>query len=53
MSFDEVGKKYYNREYQRLRSAEAEGEVSDVVGVISGKYLRRNKQNFGNVSECL
>jgi hypothetical protein len=45
------GRKTYNREYQRLRRAEAKGEVSDVAGVISGKYLRKNKQNFVNGSK--
>jgi hypothetical protein len=45
------GRRIYNREYQRLRRAEAKGEVSDVAGVISGKYLRKNKQNFANVSK--
>jgi replication initiation and membrane attachment protein DnaB len=29
----------YYREYARLRRAEAKGEVTDVAGVISGKYL--------------
>jgi len=31
----------YNREHARLRRAEAKGEVTDVAGVISGKYLDR------------
>ena len=31
----------YNREYARLRRAEAKGEVTDVAGVIAGKYLDR------------
>ena len=29
----------YQRETKRLRRAEAKGEVTDVAGVISGKYL--------------
>jgi hypothetical protein len=29
----------YYRELQRLRRAEAKGEVTDVAGVIAGKYL--------------
>ena len=29
----------YDRELQRLRRAEAKGEVTDVAGVIAGKYL--------------
>jgi hypothetical protein len=29
----------YQREIQRLRRAEAKGEVTDVAGVIAGKYL--------------
>jgi hypothetical protein len=45
------GRKAYNREYQRLRRAEAKGEVSDVAGVISGKYLRKNKQNLRNTEK--
>jgi hypothetical protein len=35
------GLRTYNREYKRLIRAEAKGEVSDVAGVISGKYLRK------------
>jgi hypothetical protein len=37
----------YNREYQRLRRAEKRGEkdaLSDVAGVVSGKYLKKKKQ---------
>ena len=37
----------YNREYQRLRRAEKRGEeeaLSDVAGVLSGKYLKKKKQ---------
>ena len=33
------GIKIYNREYGRLRRAEAKGEVADAAGVIAGKYL--------------
>jgi hypothetical protein len=42
-------RRVYAREYGRLRRAEAKGEVTDVAGVISGKYLngrgssRKNK----------
>jgi replication initiation and membrane attachment protein DnaB len=32
-------RRIYNREYGRLRRAEAKGEVTDVEGVVSGKYL--------------
>jgi hypothetical protein len=32
------GFKMYQRDYMRLRRAELEGEVSDVLGVIAGKY---------------
>jgi hypothetical protein len=35
------GRRAYNREYQRLRRAEKKGEVTDVAGVVSGKYLNR------------
>jgi hypothetical protein len=35
------GRKTYNREYARLRRAELKGEVSDVAGIVSGKYLYR------------
>ena len=42
------GRRAYNREYQRLRRAEAKGEVSDVAGVISGKYLRKSKLKCEN-----
>jgi hypothetical protein len=38
------GLRTYNREYQRLRRAEAMGEVSDVAGIISGKYLKKKRQ---------
>jgi hypothetical protein len=37
------GKRVYNREYQRLRRAEAKGKITDVAGVIAGKYLRKQK----------
>ena len=37
------GIRVYNREYQRLRRAEKKGEVKDVVGVVTGKYLRKSK----------
>ena len=33
------GRRTYHREYARLRRAELKGEVSDVAGVVSGKYL--------------
>jgi hypothetical protein len=35
------GLKTYQREYARLRRAELKGEVSDVAGVVAGKYLHR------------
>ncbi|MCJ7560101.1 hypothetical protein MUO79_05725 [Candidatus Bathyarchaeota archaeon] len=38
------GLRIYNREYMRLRRAEKRGEVSDVAGVVSGKYLRKKRQ---------
>ena len=38
------GLRTYNREYQRLRRAEAMGEVSDVEGVVSGKYLKKKRR---------
>ena len=36
---DPEARRVYNREYTRLRRAEAKGEVTDVAGVIAGKYL--------------
>jgi hypothetical protein len=33
------GRRTYNREYMRLRRAEKRGEVSDVPGIVAGKYL--------------
>jgi hypothetical protein len=33
------GRRTYYREYARLRRAELKGEVSDVAGVVAGKYL--------------
>ena len=39
------GLRIYSREYQRLRRAEKRGEVTDVEGVISGKYMLRKKPN--------
>ena len=39
------GLRTYNREYQRLRRAEKRGEVADVPGIISGKYMLRKKAN--------
>ena len=39
--------KAYNREYQRLRRAEKRGEkeaLSDVAGIVSGKYLKKKRQ---------
>ncbi len=38
------GLRTYNREYMRLRRAEARGEVSDVAGIVSGKYLRKKRR---------
>ncbi len=38
------GLRIYNREYMRLRRAEASGEVSDVAGVVSGKYLKKKRR---------
>jgi len=38
------GFRAYNKEYMRLRRAEANGEVSDVTGVISGKYLKKTRR---------
>jgi hypothetical protein len=35
------GRRTYQREYMRLRRAELKGEVSDVPGVVAGKYLSR------------
>jgi hypothetical protein len=35
------GRKTYQREYARLRRAELKGEVSDVAGIVSGKYLHK------------
>lgn len=40
------GLRAYNRDYQRLRRAEKRGEreaLSDVAGVVSGKYLRKKR----------
>ena len=38
------GRRIYNREYMRLRRAEKRGEVSDVAGVVSGKYLKKKRR---------
>ncbi|MBN1245678.1 hypothetical protein JXA31_08815 [Candidatus Bathyarchaeota archaeon] len=41
------GLRAYNREYQRLRRVEKRGEkdaLSDVAGVVSGKYLKKKRQ---------
>jgi hypothetical protein len=38
------GLRTYNREYMRLRRAEKRGEVSDVAGIISGKYLKKKRR---------
>jgi hypothetical protein len=38
------GRRTYNREYMRLRRAEKTGEISDVAGVISGKYLKKKRR---------
>jgi hypothetical protein len=32
-------RRIYYREHARLRRAEAKGEVTDVAGVVAGKYL--------------
>ena len=36
------GRRTYEREYMRLRRAELKGEVSDVLGVIAGKYREKS-----------
>ncbi len=38
------GLRTYNREYMRLRRAEKSGEVSDVAGIVAGKYLKKRRQ---------
>ncbi len=38
-------RRIYAREYGRLRRAEAKGEVTDVAGVISGKYLFKTRSS--------
>ena len=38
------GRRTYNREYMRLRRAEKKGEVSDVAGVVLGKYLKKKRR---------
>jgi len=38
------GRRTYNREYMRLRRAEKRGEVSDVAGIVSGKYLKKKRR---------
>ena len=38
------GRRTYNREYMRLRRAEKKGEVSDVAGVVTGKYLKKKRR---------
>jgi replication initiation and membrane attachment protein DnaB len=38
------GLRTYNREYMRLRRAEKRGEVSDVPGIIAGKYLKKKRR---------
>jgi hypothetical protein len=35
------GRRTYQREYMRLRRAELKGEVTDVPGVVAGKYLEK------------
>jgi len=46
------GLKTYNREYMRLRRAEKRGEVSDVAGIISGKYLKKKRRQDVKEQEC-
>jgi hypothetical protein len=44
------GRKTYNREYNRLRRAEKRGEthlLSDVAGLVSGKYLKKKRRQPG------
>ena len=36
----------YQRELKRLRRAEAKGEVTDVAGVVAGKYLDKRGSGF-------
>jgi replication initiation and membrane attachment protein DnaB len=43
-SSTDEGRKTYHREYARLRRAEKKGEVTDVAGVVSGKYLLKKKR---------
>lgn len=43
------GRRTYQREYMRLRRAELKGEVSDVPGVVAGKYLNRKGKNSETV----
>jgi hypothetical protein len=33
------GRRTYHREYARLRRAELKGNISDVPGIVQGKYL--------------
>jgi len=45
-----VGLKAYNREYGRLRRVEKRGDkkaLSDVAGVVSGKYLKKKRKKEG------
>jgi len=35
------GLKTYQREYARLRRAELRGDISDVPGIVAGKYLHK------------
>jgi hypothetical protein len=37
------GLRTYHREYARLRRAELRGEVTDVAGIVSGKYRKKNQ----------
>jgi replication initiation and membrane attachment protein DnaB len=36
-------RRIYNREYKRWQRAEAKGEVTDVAGVVAGKYIRKRR----------
>ncbi len=38
------GRRAYDRAYTRLRRAEKRGEVTDVAGVVAGKYLLKKKR---------
>jgi len=36
------GRRTYQREYHRLLRAESRGKVTDVAGVVAGKYQRKS-----------